>query len=768
MVDNLALTYAGATGGQFDQQGSIDWIQLARMSVSAPISVLARVSAADVSPLTIVVGQEISSLFKLSTAGHERLAKALSELRSFSAIGDAIWFGFGIKHLVRVLAETNKGLTLLTLCGCLAEIHTQKACAEILIKLAYVSGAPDELRPSASQWINLVGACSGTLKSTTFGCIAQQFMAFYGGYVFAEYLDDAEGVARAFLAVAHVSSGALESVTLTGGRSCGWIAAMGFYFLGLDVEIRSPDNVSIYKSTPNEDSVRILVIYGTSLASDQIQVNCTAYFIKSIDSLVSSYEERFDSIMCGTIHWESSLSRTFGIPFEKLLGAKIEFGALVGYAARVFQGLANSEASSIFDVHDRISWFGFQTSQYGHGFANALVSFFPELSQLAPHIHVDMQMSLDASVGAYEEASNALSAICGSDCCSGGVHSSFGGRGYCLPVLAETIISLVWNLSALQLHADLKPYHSGLRFLYELHAGRASTDASFGERYGAGKNNGSYWGDITDLVRLLDLASVYHTAQFLFTTNLYPLKRRSALTAVSVGGLCFYFDILRNVSDRPEKAMVLHVVPGVIQTTAGREYQFIADKTAAWSEGLLGFDWRDNSSFEATAEFKTDYQAKVTETVGGNISIPSLDMDTGSSDLDVRLFIEESAGGLLVDLHFISLAGTCRVGAYTMLKEIIENSGLVHCAHRNCARLDQFSCDISTLDGEGCRPEGLQGKLHVRRLVGNTLARCVGLLVNREWTEPAILRGRECIPYCIRTAINLRPDYQRSPSYVIL
>jgi hypothetical protein len=90
MVDNLALTYAGATGGQLDQQGSIGWIQLARMSVSVPISVLARVSAADVSPLTIVVGQEISSLFKLSTAGHERLAKALSELRSFSAIGDAI------------------------------------------------------------------------------------------------------------------------------------------------------------------------------------------------------------------------------------------------------------------------------------------------------------------------------------------------------------------------------------------------------------------------------------------------------------------------------------------------------------------------------------------------------------------------------------------------------------------------------------------------------------------------------------------------------
>ncbi|KAF4446950.1 hypothetical protein F53441_9466 [Fusarium austroafricanum] len=737
MADNFTLTYVGATGGQFEQQGSIDWVQLARMSISVPISILARVSAADVSPLTMVVGPEMSSLFQLSTTGHERLTKALGELKSFSAIGDAIWFGFGIKHIVRVLAETNKGLTCLTLCGCLSEIHPPKACAEILIKLAYACGAPDELRPSSKQWINLVSACAGTLKSTTFGCIAEQFMAFHRPYVDEDYLDDAEDVTKALLAVARVSSGVLDSATLTGGRSCGWIAAIGYYFLGLDVEIRNADNIPIYKSTTNDDSIRLLVIYGTIQASNQVQVSSTTYFIKSLNDLMYSDEERFDSIMSGTVPWRNCLSRTFGESIAQLLHAKPEFGALIGSAARVFQGLINSETSGIFNAVDRLSWFGFQPGQYGHGFVHSATSLFPELSPLGPCMQVNMHISIDDSVEAYEEASEGLASICHCFYCS---KDSLSMEGYCLPVLAETIVSLIWNLSALQLHADIKPYHSGLRFMYQLHAGNVTTDRSFGKRYGAGTSYKAYWGDIFRLVSILDLASVYHTAQFLFTNNLYPLRTYRAFTAASVGGICFFFDILRNVSDRPEKAMILHVVPGVIQTKSGREYSYIADKTGTRSEGLLGFDWKDNSAFEDTAEYKIDYQAKVTDTFSGNISISILDTDTGSSGLGVKLFIEESAGGLLVDLHFVGLAGTCRVGAYNMLKEIIENSGLVQCNHRDCTSMNQLSCDISVVDGEGCLPE-IQQKLYIRRLAGNALA---------------------------RTAVEMRGDSFRPPSYVIL
>ncbi|EXK43602.1 hypothetical protein FOMG_02542 [Fusarium oxysporum f. sp. melonis 26406] len=765
MANTLTLSSAVVAGGPFEQQGSIDWVQIARMSISVPISILARVTAADVSPLTIVVGQEMSSLFRLSTTGHERLIRALGELKSFSAIGDAIWFGFGIKHIVRVLAETGKGLTCLMLCACLSEIHPPKTCAEILIRLADVCDAPDHLRPSASQWLNLVGACSGTLKSTTFACIAEQFMAFHRPYVNEEYMDEAADVARALLAVARVSSGVLSSVTLTGGRSCGWIAAIGFYFLGLEVEIRSADNATIYKSTTNDDSIRLLVIYGTAQSSSQVQVNSTAYFINSLDR-VMAHEQRFDSIISGTVPWNKCLSTTFGDSFGDLLGAKQDFGRLICASARVFRGLTISDTSSIFNSNDRVDWFGFQPGQYGHGFWHSATSWFPELLPLGPNIDFDTNMSVDDAVEAYNLASESLARTCNCHYCSGDCSRSM--RGYCLPVLAETIIFLIWNVSALQIHTDLKPYHSGLRFIYQLHSGEAMTDPSFGEWYGGDAHREAYWGNIVRLVRRLDLASVYHTAQFLFTNDLYPLQRCKAFTAASVGGLCFYFDILRNVSDRPEEAVTLHVVPGVIQTNAGRQYSFIADKTGTRSDGLLGFDWIGTRSFEDTPQYKADYKASVTESLGGNISIPILGMDTGSSDLNVKFFIEESTSGLLVDLHFISAAGTSRVGAYTMLKEIIENSGLVQCTHRDCARMDQINCDISVIDGEGSVSDNLQPRIYVRRLAGNPLARCVGLLVNREWMDAPILRQRECIPCCVRTAANLRHDHRRSPSYVIL
>ncbi|QGI84872.1 hypothetical protein CEK25_011601 [Fusarium fujikuroi] len=707
MANTLTLSSAVVAGGPFEQQGSIDWVQIARMSVSVPISILARVTAADISPLTIVVGQEMSSLFRLSTTGHERLIKALGELKSFSAIGDAIWFGFGIKHIVRVLAETHKGLTCLTLCACLSEIHTPKACAEILIRLADACDAPEDLRPSASQWINLVEACSGTLRSTTFACIAEQFMAFHRHHVSETYADEAADVAKALLAVARVSSGVLSSVTLTGGRSCGWIAAIGFYFLGLEVEIRSADYATIYKSTTNYDSIRLLVIYETA-QSPQVQVSSTEYFINSIDNVMSSPEQRFDTVMSGTIQWGRCLSTTFGEPIGQLLKAKEDFGLLIGAAALVFQGLTNSETSSISDGEDGISWFGFRQSQYGIGFANSVTSLFPELSRLFPYIRRNMNMSVDDSVKAYDRAYENLTGFCKCYRCS----NSEDSWSYCLGTLAETIIFLTWNVSALQIHADLKPYHSGLIFIYQLHSREAMADSR---------------------------------------------------------GICFYFDILREVSDRPEDIMTLHVVPGIIQTKAGRKYSFIADKTSTMHNNLLHLDPRDNMLHQRTAEYKVNYQARITEKLRGNMSISTLSMDTGSSDLNVKLCVEESTSGLLVDLHFLSFAGTCRVGAYTMLKEIIENSGLVSCTHRNCPGMNQINCNVSVADGEGSMPEDLPPKVYVRRLAGNPLARCVGLLVNRAWRDPPpILRQGECIPCCVRTAANMRYDHPMSPSYVIL
>ncbi|KAK4220579.1 hypothetical protein QBC38DRAFT_526388 [Podospora fimiseda] len=147
------------TPGQISlHQGSIDYVQLAKSTVAFPLSVLARLTAADIATHTLVAGQAISAIFILSPSGIERCADVLKSLRSCSSVGDAICFGFGIRHIIPGRASSaEKSVTILT-------------------KLAEVCGTPNELRPSPQQWLNIVGACSGILRPTTF---AGQFMAFW-------------------------------------------------------------------------------------------------------------------------------------------------------------------------------------------------------------------------------------------------------------------------------------------------------------------------------------------------------------------------------------------------------------------------------------------------------------------------------------------------------------------------------------------------------------------------------------------------------------
>ena len=769
-MDNSALVPADSSQSQFTQQGSVDWITLAQTTISFPMSVLARLAAADIAPHTVVVGQRISSIFVLSTRGTERLTDALNRLPSCSSIGNAIWFGFGIKHIVREIAQTAPGVTLLTLCGTLAELHPPMGCASIMMKLAEVCGAPAEQRPSPQQWINMVEASSGILRPTTFGCIAGQFMAFSPRL--DEKAGDAEGVARALHALALLSSNDLESITLVGDQACGWIAAFGYFFLGLDVEIRTEDDTLCYRSVADDGHVRVFVVYdgaeSSPRAGNQVQVSRKAYRIETIDGLLGLGNFDFFA-MSGSVPWEKCITEVFGTPAVRLLEeAREEFGNLIGCAARIFQGLTQAEPSRYFQRGDFQTWFGFQTGQSGLGFAESALSWFPELAVLRDHIRLDQGDSVDDAVEAYAETASKIAALCSCDRCQRGVLKFFGHGPYCLALLAETIVFLAWNLSGMKLDADLKPYRTGLRCMYELHVGEAGIDDKFGTRY---KCNGPFPADtlrITDLVRHLDLASVYHTAQFLFTTNTYPQSTFSAFTATTVGGICFYFGFLREVSDAPERAAILHVTPGSIATREGRKYAHVIDKTGPDPAGVLGLDWRERNQdkFSSLPVFQLNYTCqppRMSHTVG-----PELSEDTGSNDLEASLVVEESPRALLADLCLSGSRGSCRVGVYQMLKEVIGSSGLAHCSHRSCAAFERLLVDILIVDGEGRMPKrehSLRRTVYVRRLTGNPLARCVGLLVGKtSRREQVILRRRECIPCCMRAAVSGYPGL----AYLIL
>lgn len=759
----MALEPVSGSSSQFVQQGSVDWVQLANTSLTFPVPVLARLAAADINPLTTTVIRKMSSNFHMSKDGHSRLIEALKILPSFSSIGNAIWFGFGIKHIVRSLAETSEGLNSIALCGCLSELHPPKACASILMELVRVCGALEIFSPSSEQWLKLVAACSGVLRPTNFSSVAGHFMSYHSRDWTIGTMEQYEDVAKALNAVGLVSSGSLDSITLAGGRSCGWIAAFAYRFLGLDVEIRNTEGEVMYRSTDREEHTRIRVIYSKSQL-DGLQISHTTYFITTIHQLFTTHRDKYDTVMSGTVPWKECLRSVFGVSASQLLSTEANLGLLIQLSARVFDGLAKAEPSNIFSAKKRQTWFAYQPGQRGRGFVLSATEWFPDLVSLQeqPEFQAASFLTLDAAAAKYNHQLQHIATLC------------HGGhpvpRSHCLATLAETITFLIWNLSGIESPVELNPYRFGLQFIYEYVAVGGDCDRMFVQ--GIQHQDGSA-GTIEHLVSLLDMASVYHTAQFLFTTDLYP-QMTTAFSATSRGGLCFYLGILRGTTDalemdrpsldRPDAATLLHVVPGRIENRTGRAYSHILDKTGRRSTAGI-FDLKaTNHSFIVPAEYSRSYESDPPKTLAAFDG--DLAANTGNTDLTTGLIVQESPQGLLVDFCFSCALGKCYVGPYTLFREVAFGSGLVYCPHRNCSHLEPPFDNILVVDGEGGLPvQPSQDKIYVYRLTGNSVARCVGLLVDKDsWDDPVILRGRECIPCCIAAARRM----EQRPVFIIL
>ena len=112
---------------------------------------MSRFSKAGVEMITVAMGQALFSGFKVSPVGQKRLSDAVAELKAFSSYSNVLWFGFGIKHVVRTLCETEKGATCAGICACLSISYNSFFASKVLKVLANGSLAPNTLTPSLSQ-----------------------------------------------------------------------------------------------------------------------------------------------------------------------------------------------------------------------------------------------------------------------------------------------------------------------------------------------------------------------------------------------------------------------------------------------------------------------------------------------------------------------------------------------------------------------------------------------------------------------------------------
>ena len=180
-----------------------------------------------------------------------------------------LWFGFGINHLVRDLASTSHGMSVLVLCGGLPEIMTTEMVALVLDELLSIYKAPRALHPSFYQWDALIGSRDGVTSKTNFAKVAELFMNFDDADspvhppcivlrnapgVRFRACGESKDIAAALHLIWKVSSQSTNAVELRGGAACGMLAALGYWFLGLEVEIRKGDTL-VYRSISNEKPV---------------------------------------------------------------------------------------------------------------------------------------------------------------------------------------------------------------------------------------------------------------------------------------------------------------------------------------------------------------------------------------------------------------------------------------------------------------------------------------------------------------------------------
>lgn len=376
------------------QQGSIDWSRLSSSFVRLSVDFLVRLSNCGVEGVTVHAAQAVLSKMKLSSEGEKRVLEAVAHLPAFSSINKVLWFGFGIKHIIRHMVETDQGLNCVALCAALQEMYSTVDSAKIMRELLVLSGAPIDMTPSLKQWITLVELCGGALTSTDFGTlvhrISKEFLPQDGPALRLPSAPDA--IANAISGLIAVSNGAQDQIKLLGGVDCAWIAAFAVWMLDLRVLVEDASGSPRYRSYPQSSlSPKVLILYGDP-GSTSLQLIKRVFVVPSGDALIGQeysttqnggLSRQANTLLCGRVPWKSLLKDTFGRPASLLIDGPLSrsCGMILGCVARIFNGLLSDDPDVPIDTgFNRYLWKFYNSSSHGRGFVNTARQQMPELA----------------------------------------------------------------------------------------------------------------------------------------------------------------------------------------------------------------------------------------------------------------------------------------------------------------------------------------------------------------------------------------------------
>ena len=290
------------------------------MQLSASVAIVGRLAAAGIESLTVAVGQVLCNRIPIGAHGEKVLMESMGKLNSFSAFGDVVWFGIGVRHVLRSLVHTSQGASCVALCAALAECNSRESSALILYEMAKRSGSPHDLSPSTSQWAALIKTCSSIFAPSTFGIRVQQLLRLGGYDSTSDEAYDPRDVADALFAVGSVATGESAQVNISGVVSCVWIAAYADYVMGLRVRVELGEANVLWMnfSEAKGDAQVTFSVNGTESSgglttalqaiSRTVSVSGGQKFICETLDLPENHQ----SFIGGRVAWDSVLRELFG------------------------------------------------------------------------------------------------------------------------------------------------------------------------------------------------------------------------------------------------------------------------------------------------------------------------------------------------------------------------------------------------------------------------------------------------------------------------
>ncbi|KAL8739828.1 MAG: hypothetical protein Q9190_007405 [Brigantiaea leucoxantha] len=705
----------------FMQQGQVDWVAFGNTIWTASSAVLQRFATAGIQPVTYGAGLALSSQIRLDRKGQLRMEKAVASLRSISAFGKFLWFGFGYQDFAHALAETVPGLKCLALCACLAEAHPEDLAAWILSELWHISGFPEDYEPSHSQFLALVKASAGILSSTDFGRMLDTMLGNQlwekplGRDYSAQQVDEleegvleasnAKDIADTLHGLFKISRGEVDHVIVNGGSECAFIAAIAHWLLNLRVRVLNSSGHLVFENSMHGGDAQVSIRYGQA-SKDAVEIVGTTYLLGNCRDIIGRIPAKENFHLVVRTPWESCLSRVFGSRFTKLSELPHLLGDYLGGVARVYTALATGE-KNVASL-SRIAFIDFSESSYGYGFVDTVFSTFPELKVidgLRERVSHTAESSFDNAIGFVEASVIALESLCSCEYCSKEHHESeiynetsracVVGVAYAIRRIAMVMSRVVQDPESPGLLPALSGLYdfSGCGKQGQLPNGPLSEPLTQGRESLNKKSKWSrasfYWNALgLHHDQPIDTSFDYHllvSPALLFQGSIptgegMRFTDPNTCTALSAKAICCFMEALTALGCRAEMVCKVRIISGHIEYKT-RYYDSVYD-------GQLNYG--------PTEPHKSE---NVHDSEKGSVTLqqPSDGIPATHSALTVNhvqaLASDRKSGSSIVFVFRVSLPnGPIYISPGRLTQLILRNSGLIICPTNGCKSHLSFPC----------------------------------------------------------------------------